>query len=61
MHHYCFRNNPTGVEELEDLQDIGWRYLSLRKNNEESDDNQMENINHEKLPSEFFIWRTDNF
>lgn len=50
-----------GVEELEDLQDIGWRYLSLTKKNEESDDGQMENFYHEKLPSDFFIWRTDNF
>ena len=61
MHHYCFRNDLNGVEEIEDLQDIGWRYLSLRKRNEKSDDCQMENIYNEKLPPEFFIWRTDNF
>ena len=61
MHHYHFRNNLTGVEESEDLQDIGWRYLSLKKNNEEYDDGETENINNEKLPSQFFIWRTDNF
>ena len=61
MYHYCFRNNLTGPQELEDLQDIGWRYLSLKKKNKESDDGQIESIYHEKLPSEFFIWRTDNF
>ena len=56
-----FRNGLADVEELPELQDIGWRYLSLKNNEEENRDGRMTNSCSDNLPSEFFIWPTDNF
>ena len=56
-----FRNGLADVEELPELQDIGWRYVSLKNNQEENHDDKMTNSSSDTLPSEFFIWPTDNF
>ena len=56
-----FRNDLADVEELPELQDIGWRYVSIKNNQEENRDGRMANSSSDTLPSEFFIWPTDNF
>ena len=58
--YYSIRN-WTGIKEIPELNDDGWRYMHLHSEGEASDEQFTQPKCEDVLPVNFFIWRMDNF